>query len=199
VDGSAVQDRIDSTDLLVSGTTYAMLYYGVAGNKPHGFEVEAVVSDAGKLKHSQGNSTVTVTFNVDQIWFVDSGDDAVYSEGDPPNMVCLSGQDTQTLAIGESSATFYPVGRRDPIRVVDAIRGLEGTVSGTLFDDNQSTSFNLLESFKDPHRSASVYRLIFGTLNIPVQLGNVAVAPLPYATENAFSVQVDVGQVGEFR
>lgn len=199
VDGTIVDDRIDPTDLLVSGTSYAMLYYGATPNEPHTFEVEAVVTDSGKLKHSQSNTIVTYTPQVAQIWFVDAGDDQVYAHDAAPDAVKLSGQDSQSLAIGESSATFYPIGRRDPVRVVDSIRGLEGTISGTLLDDDASTMSIRLTRFKDPSRTGSVYRLIFGTLNIPVQLGTVSIAPLAMPTENAFTVQAEVGQVGDFQ
>lgn len=198
VDGVMVADRIDSTDVFVSGTTYAFLYYGLSPNEPHTVEVEAVFNDGFALKHSEGNTVKTFTPDVRSIWFTDAGDTLVYAQGSGPDMVMLDGQDSQTLAIGESSATFYPIGRRDPVRVVDAIRGLEGTISGTLLDDDESTQLTRLQHFKDPNRAGATYRLIMGTLNIPVQLGTVSIAPLPMPTENAFSVQVDVGQVGEF-
>lgn len=208
VDGERVFDRIDPADFSLGGDpiVYSMVWYGAQPNVSHTFEVEAVTLDLGKLKHSQSNATVTMTpdlaeAEVGGTWLVDDYDQT-HTPATLPRRIRIRGAEVPDLQIGESSATYYPIGRRSPVIVVDAIRGLEGTVSGVVgqndLDDPNSVGFlDNWEWAKLPENVGRRWRLVFGDINIPVQLGQ---ASNTHADSHMrrHQVSVEVSQVAEF-
>lgn len=208
VDGERVFDRIDPLDFSLGGDpiVYEMVWYGATNNVEHTFEVEAVVDDGGTLKHSQGNATVTMTpdladAEVGGTWLVDD-DTQLHPSSTLPRRVRIRGAEVPDLQIGESSATFFPVGRRSPVYIVDAIRGLEGTVSGVVgandLDDPNSADF--LDNFewaKLPENVGRRWRLVFGDINIPVQLGQATNTHMDSHLRR-HQVSIEVSQIAEF-
>lgn len=201
VDGVRVFDRVDPALYSLGGDpiVYELVWYGATSRAQHTFEVEAVVADAGALKHSQGNASVTYTPDVAGVWLVDD-DDPPYSGDALPRRVRLLGKDAADLAIGESSAVFYPVGRRGPVRIVDAIRGLEGTITGTVRGDDPAGQWFIenLRWMKDPDRVGRRIRLVTATDNIPVELGEASFSPTRRGPDREYAVSVQVAQIDEF-
>lgn len=119
-------EDIEGADPFVSGTSYTWtIRNGYRLRIAQTFKVEAVVLDGGKLKHSTGNPSVVVTPAARNVWL------KVPSLGLECVIVSDEPQDTK---IGEGAEIFFPIGRRDPVRIVDAVRGHEGTISGMLGD-----------------------------------------------------------------
>lgn len=197
VDNTVVYDRLDPASLSTGGLNYGLTYYGAAMNTSHTYEVEAVVLDAGKLKHSQGNSVVSTAPALVGIWLVDDAG-SPFPTGTSVTTVRLDGQDPGDFTIGESSNVYYPVGRRAPVTITDAIRGAEGTVTGSITDDGSSSSLANFRWMKQPEQIGRQFRLIYGATNIPVQLGQAHITPQPYGGSPTYAVSVDVVQVGEF-
>jgi hypothetical protein len=206
VDGERVLDRIDPADIIVGGSpiVFNLVWYGA---EPYGsvtYEVEAVTVVSGVLKHSQGNDTEAFTSRPSGIWLVDDND-APYAPGAPPRRVRLTGTASPSLGISESGATYKPVGRRDPVTIIDAIGGYEGTVSGRIntSDPLESgvSSIANLRWMKRPRNVGRRFRLLAGGLSIPVELGVVDLfAPIGDAGQvRGYDVSFEVAQVGDFR
>jgi hypothetical protein len=198
IDGDLVYDRLTPSDFLTApgATTYALVYHGATPNQSHTFEIEAVVNNTSILQHSENNTIITTTPEVASIWLVDSSE-APYSPSNPPMMVRIDGVDDQQLGIGESSNTYYPVGSRIPVTVTDSIRGIEGTLTGTVVDDSNGYVDNL-RFMKQPEQVGKTYRLIYGSVNIPVQLSVASTFSLTFGGSDTYNVSIDVAQVGEF-
>lgn len=188
VDGVAVEDRIPGADASAGGTDYAWTLYSVTPNAARTIEVQAVVDDAGVLKHS-ASAQDTITHRVVGLWLVDTDED-------PARKVRLLGRDPADLRLGEAGTTYYPVGRQDPVRVTDAVRGFEGRIAG-LIDDTSGTDYRgALEQMKGA--TGRTYRLVAGDLNVPVALADVATLT-PHPTESGlWLAAVEVFQIGEF-
>lgn len=196
VDGVLKFDRLKPSTFMTSTGNYTMHYYGARPNTNHTYEVEAIVSDGGVLKHSQGNNTVTYKPGVQYIWLVDDNE-APYASNVSKTMVRIAGQENQDLTIGESSQSFYAIGRRDPVYIADSIRGLEGTITGTVLDEPGAPYMSGLESMRYPWNVGRTYRLVYGTYNFPVQITSISISQLS-SIEPMFQVSVGVAQVGEF-
>lgn len=185
VDGVIVLDRIDPAEVKVGATTtYTMEYWGAIPREAHTYEIEAVVLDAGVLKHSDGNATDTATTVPIGIWIADPTDSSA---------VQLLDQENADLGIGEMATVYFPIGGRAPVKITQGIRGYEGGVSGTLVGPTAQADRDLLLEIKG--RMTSV-RLILSDLNLPVILGEVVVAPTPQVDE--YAVSVPVWQIDEF-
>ncbi|PXY33549.1 hypothetical protein BAY59_10730 [Prauserella coralliicola] len=203
VDGVRVYDRIDPLEYSEGGDpiAYSFVWYGATPNVQHTFEVEAVVDDAGLLKHSQANATQTHTLDLTKVggvWIVDNFA-APYAPDDLPRRVRIRGAEVPDLKLGESSAIFYPIGRRDPVYIVDAIRGLEGSISGVVEAEDPAGA-GFIENFawmKLEQNVGRIFRLIFGDINVPVQLGKATNTHLDSHMRRR-QVSVEVSQVGEF-
>lgn len=200
VDGERVLDRIDPATFAQGGGAYACVYYGADPREAHTFEVEAVVIDLGKLKHSQGNATAAHTPEPTGIWLVDDHDPPHHPDN-LPRRVRIRGDSQANLGIGESATTYYVIGRRDPVRIVDAVRGLEGEVSGVVRADDPTGSDYIenLRWLKHPSRVGRRFRLILGGESIRVELTDVAFAPTPNPGAREYAVTVGVIQVSDFR
>lgn len=201
VDGVRVYDRLDPLDYTLGGDpiVYSMVWYGASPRMQHTFEIEAVVNDAGKLKHSQGNATQNFSPRSSGIWLVDDANPP-YASNSLPKKVRLLGTDSPDLRIGESSAVFYPVGRRDPVRITDAIRGLEGTVQGTIRSDDPAGTDFLANAkwMKHPEQVGRRFRLLMTGDSLPVEIGEMSLSPTRRGGELEHAVTVQVAQVGEF-
>lgn len=186
VDGVYVRDHIDPADVFLTGTTYRINYYGAVPNVATVYEVEAIVSS----KYSMNNPTDTETITPTGVWIM-GPDDGVE--------VIVRGADTPDLSIGESGETFFLVGRRDPVRITDAVRGYEGTINGLIADYGGVTALTYverLESLKGLAGTKEV-RLLIGRLNIPVILGSIKLSQMG-VPKGVYEVSLEVWQVDEF-
>jgi hypothetical protein len=141
--------------------------------------------DVGSIDNPTGTAYVDVV----GIWLVD-GDTA--GPGEVADMVRLIDTADLPSDIGEASELLYPVGGQKPQRVTDAIRGYEGSVEGFV---ESRADLNILYAWKaEPDRRL---RLVASDMNIPVQLGRIAIGRVP--TERGFyRVVVEAEQVDEF-
>lgn len=185
VDGVNVPgyERIDPADVLVSGTSYRMVYWGATPRVAHTYELEAVVISGGVKQHSDGNATDSLTTNSTDIWLVDEDDD-LYAN--------LGGQDRADFGVGESGATHYLRGRRDPVVIIDTVRGYEGSISGLL--RGKTVRDALLELYA----RRKVLRLVIGDVTIPVRIRNVAPPPTPLSNDRLYTAAFDFVQVGGY-
>lgn len=203
VNGERVLTRIDPATVFVSGTTYTMTYYGAEPYDSNTYEVEAVVVSSGVLKHSQSNDTEVFTSKPVGIWLMDDSDPPYKPTNQPRKVLFRTA--TATLGISRSGTTYKPVGRKDPVQVVDATGGYEGNVTGTIWGtDPDFGAANYIGTFRWMTRQDNVgrrFRLIAGGLSIPVELGVVdQFAPRGDVTkQRAYDVSFEVFQVAEFR
>jgi hypothetical protein len=187
-DGEIVVDRLDASDLFVSGTSYAYDYYAATPHTAVTYEVWAGVLASGTVTYSDVNPTDALTFRPVGIWLVDTTAEVE---------VHLLGNERVSSVVGESAAVFFPLNRRDPVRIVDTVRGYEGSASGTLvdWDVNAETSKASLDNLlSDPSHDL---RLVYGRRNLPVIVGDFDIELLNFP-EEAYGVSFDYWQVGEF-
>lgn len=205
VDGVRIFDRLDPPTFSLGGDpiVYSATFYGAKPNLSHTIEIEAVVDDAGVLKHSAANATQTHTVDMTQVggvWLVDD-DEAPYRPATLPRRVRIRGAEVPDLQIGRSSSTFYVVGRPDPVEIVDAVRGWEGNISGIVEADDPAGA-GFIENWEwmtqTPENVGRRFRLIFGDVNIPVQLIGQASNTHIDSHLRRHQVSTDVAQVGEF-
>jgi hypothetical protein len=208
VDSVRVMDRIDPVNIIDGGSpiVFSMVWYGAEPYDAHTYEVEAVTFVSGVLKHSQGNDTEVFTAKPTGIWLLDDNDPP-YRPASPPRRVRFTGTTSPSLGIAESGATYHAVGRRDPVTIIDAISGYEGTVVGRIRADDaaQSGGIATFRWMKRPRNVGRQLRLIAGGLSVPVELGVVdQFTPVDDAGQDttgaikAYDVSFAVTQVDEF-
>lgn len=180
-----VPDDLDSTDMLVSGTSYEYTDYGVSPRTSHTWEVAAVVNN----QTSDSNPTVTTSISPHGVWLMDL---------DAGTNVVLLGKDSGSWSMGEDAETLLPLGAQAPIRVTQSLRGFEGSVSGQIMDYNGTTVETYESRLWDiKEKPGSTFQLVLSNMSIPVIIGNLVVAP---GTESEITktVSFDFWQVGDF-
>jgi hypothetical protein len=106
-------------------------------------------------------------------------------------------------SIGESGETFLPIGRQDPVRIVDSVRGIEGTIAGEIMlaptypTGNRTVATERANYLTLKGTPTDTRRLVFGRDNIPVVCGEFELSPSPDPEEH-YDVSFDFWQVGEF-
>jgi hypothetical protein len=186
VDGVEVLSRIDPTDVFVSGTTYSMKWWGATPRVSSTYEIEAVVNSAGAFQNSDANATAALTVQLEGggVWLVDEADDTV---------VRIAGSQGPDLAIGSSGTTHFLRGRRDPVRIVDTIRGYEGDVAGLLRSKADRDTMLALYGRTKP------LRLIAGDLNLVVVLEELSgPTPTHVPHDRLWTVSFGLVQVDDF-
>jgi hypothetical protein len=185
-----VVDRVDESDVALGGGNYRFLYWGAVPGEETAYRVAPIVN--GDL----GNRGATVNHTARNIgvWVArPATEEAVL-------IVQRGGRTDRSFEIGETSATYSIVGRRDPVTIIDTIRGYEGRVGGLLADifPNGPTAEDYRDQLLDfkGEGGSRPLRLIMSGLNIPIQLGKVEVTPSPDA--NTYVVSLEFFQVGEF-
>lgn len=181
--GEEVLQRISATDAFESGTSYEFAYWGARPRETDTYEVEAVVNDLGKLKHSAGNDEIEVRTRVRGIWLVDPEDGQA---------VMFAGQESAEARIGVAGEVLYPKSGRRPVQITEQVRGYEGSVSGTLLSRADRDRFLRLAG------RLKRLRLIFGDLNFPMRIeGEPSAAPAPVSPRE-FEASFSYFQDGEF-
>jgi hypothetical protein len=201
VDSVRVMDRIDPADIIDGGSpiVFSMVYYGAEPLTSHTFEVEAVTFASGVLKHSQSNDTEVYEPAPEGMWLLDANDPP-YRPLAPPRRVLIRGT-TTSLGIAESGATYHAVGRRDPVTIIDAIAGYEGTVSGRIWADEVGGDIATFKWMKRPRNIGRRLQFIAGGLSIPIELGVVdqlTPAGDTPAGVRAYDVSFAVMQIDDF-
>lgn len=184
-------DRLEPTDYLVAGTTYALSWYRAEPAVAHTYEVIAVVDNgSGVLAMSTGGPTAVFTSRPIGLWLIDeaSGERVRFEGRDDPS---------GSWKVGEEATDFYPVGRRSPVHIVTSLRGYEGSMTGLYLNDWQDTTADeyraALERIKAS--GSTKIRMIVQGFNIPVILSDVSTAPFHPA---GYSASFAFAQSDEF-
>lgn len=184
IDGDMYQDRIVPADVHISGSNYGMWVNDLTPRVDHTVEMEAVKVLSGIRKHSSGNNIITVNLNPATNFLInpDTDEYVALAGGYPP--------EPPDLRISKVAASYAPVGRRDPVVVVDVVRGWEGTFSAVLL------SLTDRDKLLGWWGQSIELRLLWGDLNIPIRIEDLTVAPSP--GDKDFAIGVTFFQTGEF-
>ncbi|WP_166139617.1 DNRLRE domain-containing protein [Nocardioides ochotonae] len=169
------------------GATFVWRDYSAQPHTAHRYYVRPNVNN----RLGNRSAVVTTTMGTEGLWLVNTETGA---------SVCLFGDDDGSWSMPEESSVYTPVGGSRPIRIVSAMRGLEGNLSGDLMDGFGRTcaewQADLMAIKGDP---TAVLRLVAGDVNIPVLVGNIAMSPSPKsrAGQSLMSVTFDFWQTGE--
>ena len=161
-----VEADLDPADLIVAGTTYRWRDKDAHPYRRATWKVQAVAN--GK---TSGGPEVSMLVMQQGIWLSDNERDID---------VFINGRDDGTWAMGEEATTHNPLGATHGVRITQALRGLEGTITGTLTPDAgkdvEAWEDNLL---RIKARPGQVCTLSLGNTSMRCVVGNVAVWPLP--------------------
>lgn len=168
-DGEIIKAYLEPGDAFVSGTSYQFIDYEASPGRAHEYTVKAVVNG----KTSDSNPTVTITPESVGIWLMDPAED-IY--------VQLLDADEGSWSMGEEAAVFSPLGGTKSVRVTQALRGYEGSLTGRIMEHPQSLG-TVQEQEEDiwklKSRPGRTYTLALSDISMKVVIGNVVVAPLP--------------------
>lgn len=194
-DDEIIVDQIEG--LVGSGGdvyTYRLLRTGREPVHAVAFSVAAHLDSTGDSVRSNSADGLS---GPQGIWLVDE-EEGVELE--------FAGKPEISLGITEEGSTYFPLGGRAPVRIVDQIRGYEGSVSAILNSvtdgsdrEDAYRAFMQLKSIPPGSKGddgKSVLRLIFGRYNIPVDIGEASVSQWPTAAgDNEFNVSFEFWQV----
>lgn len=187
-DGVEVLDRIEPSEVFVSGDDYLIEFWEAKPRVEHEYEVEAVVDDGGVLEHSDGSSeAATATTNPIGIWLADSEDSLA---------VFIAGKEKASMVVGQTGGTFDPVGARAPVKIIDGIQGYEGSITGIITEFDGITAKEWRDRFLELYGRVKPLRLIMGDLNIPVEIGPVSALPAS-SGDRSYDVSLEFAQVAE--
>ncbi|MFE9497262.1 DNRLRE domain-containing protein [Streptomyces collinus] len=168
-DSEIIKAVLEPVDALVSGTSYTFTDYTASPGQTHVYRVDAVVNG----KTSSGSPSVSVKPESVGIWLMDPDED-VY--------VQILDVDEGSWSMGEEAAVFSPVGGTKSVRVTQALRGFEGSLSGRIME--LPSSLGTVQEQEDDiwklkSRPGRTYTLALSDISMKVVIGNVVVAPLP--------------------
>lgn len=182
--GKVIDSGVLPVDTLVSGTTYRYVDRTAHPRKSHTYKVRAKVNGVD----SKNNPTASVTIKPVGIWLDDE---------DRGIRVQLLGNDEGSWTMGETADVYTPVGSTKAVRITQALRGYEGSISGLLTATATKTLAQVEDDLlKLKERPGRTYQLVLADLSIPVVIGNVTIAPTPRA-EIERLVTFDFWQVGD--
>ncbi|MDQ0793554.1 DNRLRE domain-containing protein [Streptomyces sp. B1I3] len=167
--GEVIKALLEPVQALVSGTSYQFLDYEASPRRSHVYTVQSVVNG----KTSASNPTVTIKPESVGIWLMDPAEN-VY--------VQLMDADEGTWAMGEDAGMYSPLGGTKSVRVTQALRGHEGSLTGLLMETPLSAKTITQQEedvYKLKSRPGKTYTLALSDMSFPVVIGNVVVAPLP--------------------
>lgn len=188
-DGILLRDRIDPSEVALGGGDFELKLFNVRPRSTFTYEVEAVVVNAGVHEHSDTNPEVDAAFAPTGIWLTDP---------DTEMEVHIVGRGTVSSELGETGTTFFPLGRQDPVRLLDQVRGIEGDVSGDFVTVGDRTASNERFYFEQLKGDAlATRRLVFAHRNVPVVIGESEIISSADPEEH-YSVSFSYWQVDEF-
>lgn len=170
-------------DVYVSGTTYSVRFLRA---QPDVFTTYEVVAHDNAAGDSHDNATATATLIPIGVWLCDEG---------TGTEVRLDGQDVVDMQIVEDGATFLPLGRQAPIRIVDVIRGYAGTMSGLVKTTADLAKLGIIKGIAP---GEGTIRLIYGAFNFCVDVGQVNTQEWPYSSEGrTYQWSAEFWQMGD--
>lgn len=184
-DGKVI-DTVDPADVLVSGSTYTYRYYGARPNRSHTYNVRAVEGTA----QGPNGPSASLTTSPSGLWVVDL---------DRKIDVTLWGNEEGTWSMVDDASVYTPIGSTQVVRIVNGMRGLEGSLSGLLMSGFGKT-FAQMETdvYAIKSRPTQTVRIIAGDENFEALIGNVRVSPKPETRQGEIvkGVSFDFWQVG---
>lgn len=174
-DGEPVR-RVEAADVFVSGTTYKVKMNGARPNWEHSWRVRAVVNNV----QSTWSPPAVFATRVEGIWLYGGVLGEVETEAPDGAMVTLWGDDGGSWEQEDDASVYTPIGSSRVVRVINGMRGLQGTLSGHIADGFGSTieeAERLLYVLKEnPTRT---FRVAVGDQAMTVLAGNIRVSPSP--------------------
>lgn len=165
-DGKRAASGLVPADLLVSGTQYRYIDRYAAANKSHTWSVQAVVNGVTSASNPSASATATTP----AVWL---------SNNTLGLQVPVLLTDNASFDMPETSATYYPVGPGAAVRITQARRGLEGSITGRIIDwagtGAATWVANMLKFKNQPDIELS---LTLGNQALRVVIGNVVLPPL---------------------
>jgi hypothetical protein len=178
-DGHVAGTNLLPDDLITGGTSYQWVDQDAAGNVPHTWVVQAYVNTKG----SSGNPSVKGTIVTPAIWLTDTTSN---------RLVALLAAEQVDFSMPDSATVYEPIEADAVVRVTQAQRGMEGSISGliTTYAGAANTTF-VSNMFWFKARPQLPLRLTIGSMNLRVILGNVTIAPTPNGDVNDRAVSFD--------
>lgn len=188
--GSLIE-TIDGAEAFVAGTTYEYYDYTAKPGVSYTYAVRAKTLSTGAQSAESTASAVTLT--VVGVWLYDPDNDV---------RIPILGDESVAQQLTETAASFMPLNRQDAVRVVARIGGYAGSVGGTIAPYGAFTVDGILADLEGVFgtRSTASLRLVFGSRNIAVNVGNLNVSQHPtLAGDKAqYAVSFEWWQVGSF-
>lgn len=194
VDGRVETIEIGDSRLTSVGNNYTLLYSGLRPGYAHTISVHATTTPAGSPETTAGDPVVNFTPTVEGIWLI---------RVSTADKVWLRGNESPRMRLGESSTIYTPVGRRDPVKIVDAVRGYEGTLVGSIVNsgviDGQTMTAVAQRDRLEVWRGITNedFRLVFGTFSFRVRFGEIDVTQ-DGTVKNKYDAEIEFFQVNDF-
>lgn len=166
--GVIIASNLTPADLSTGGTGYEWVDLTADPRKLVSWSVQAVVNG----KTSAGNPTATATLQPTGVWL---------STADRSISLQILDADISDWDMGEVAATYTPVGATRAVRVVQALRGHEGSVRGKLSvrgDTGDSIADQVTDLYTIKAAATLTYYLTLSNLTIPCKVGKVAPVPM---------------------
>lgn len=190
-DGEIIS-RPDAGDVFDSGTTYRLRVGGHRPNWEHSYTVRAVVNNV----MSVSSTPAVLTTRVEGAWIY--GGFLGTLDGSP--RVAMWGDDGGSWDQEDDASVYAPIGSTKVVRVVNGMRGLEGSFSGHIADGFGATIAEAEEVLYTIKENPTMnYRLALGDTSLIVLIGNVKISPTPRTRRgnNIRDVSFDFWSVGE--
>lgn len=187
-DGKVVS-TLDPADVFVSGSTYALRDYAARPNHPHTYAVRAVVNG----RQSTNGPTAAITTTPSGIWVADVDRGISFT---------LWGDDEGSWGVQDDASVYTPVGSSKVVRIVSAMRGLEGNLSGLLMEGFGKTFAQMeADAYRIKEDPAGTVRIVAGDENFEALIGNLRISPKPVTRKGQIvrGVSFDFWQVGDLR
>jgi hypothetical protein len=184
-----IATEVPPGDLFVSGTAYAYVDPSPSPATANVYEVMAVVNGVA----SASNPTTTLTIATQGIWLADLT---------RTTEVMITGKADRNFSYGENSEVLEVIGSTEVVLVTQALRGLEGTVSGGLYSGLIGLS-TTAQQWRDAllalkARPGQRLWLTVGDLTLQVVIRNVSISPRPVSVVS-FDVSFEFYQVGDLQ
>lgn len=181
--GTVIEHDLDPADLFTSGTSYRWVDKDAHPYRHHVWVVQSVANG----KTSANNPNVGLDVAQQGIWLADKERDID---------VFINGRDEGTWGVGEEGTTHMPLGAEHGARITQAVRGLEGSITGELTDLGATS----VETWEDrllriKSRPGQVLTLSLGNVSLRCVVANIAIWPTP-SVPITKGVSFDFWQVG---
>lgn len=188
---SELLETVEAADVFTGGTAYAYVDYTAKPNTAYVYGVRAKTVSTGAQSASSDASSITV--QPKGVWLYDPDNDT---------RIPILGNNEVAQQLAETSAALYPLNRQDAVRIVARIGAYEGSVDGTVAPYLNFTVASILADLEDlfATRSTAKLRLVFGSRNIAVNVGNLTVSQHPGLAGDItqYDVSFSYWQVGSF-